>query len=160
MDHLLHRSLNEGGPHLVSILNEDRTLDAATLCDRLNQPLVLVVATVSSDGRPLASPVDGTFYRGRFFFSTSPDALKMRHLRRRPDVTACFAPSLAFAVTVHGRAEFVDHKAVDGGALRDAIAATYVPLYGEGFTTFLDSLEGYVAIEPSHMFVFADSSLS
>ena len=37
---------------------------------------LLVVATVTADGRPIAGPVDGIFYRGAFHFGTSPDAIR------------------------------------------------------------------------------------
>ena len=43
---------------------------------------LLALATVTSDGHPLVGPVDGIFYRGAFYFGSSPESLRSRHIRR------------------------------------------------------------------------------
>ena len=66
---------------------------------------LLVLATVTADGRPLAGPVDGYFLHGTFWFSSGRDAVRMRHLAKRPACSATHLPGEELAVTVHGRAE-------------------------------------------------------
>ena len=53
---------------------------------------LLALATVTADGRPLVSPVDGIFYRGAFYFGSAPDSVKFRHIRARPQVSATHLP--------------------------------------------------------------------
>src|SRR5579863_10153236 len=96
---LLDRSMAGAGPHLRDIITEERRVGATELCERLQGMRLLVLATVTADGRPLVSPVDGIFYRGAFHFSTGPDAVRLRHIRRRPDVSATHLPGEEFAVT-------------------------------------------------------------
>jgi hypothetical protein len=120
---------------------------------------LLTLATVTADGRPLAGPVDGIFYRGCFHFGTSPKAVRWRHIQARPHVSATHLPAEEFAVTVHGRAQPVDIRAADGAGLRETLLEVYVPRYGEEFERFLDSgttghAPAYARIEPDRMFTF------
>ena len=66
---------------------------------------LLVLATATADGRPLAGPVDGYFLHGTFWFSSGTRSVRMRHLAARPAVSATHLPGEELAVTVHGRAE-------------------------------------------------------
>ena len=74
----------------------------AQLTERLQGMRLLVLATVTADGRPLAGPVDGYFLHGTFWFSSGRDAVRMRHLAQRPAVSATHLPGEELAVTVHG----------------------------------------------------------
>lgn len=105
---LLDRSHENAGPHLLEIITPERRISAERLIGLLQGVRVLTLATVTADGRPLVSPVDGLFYRGEFWFGSSPASVRFRHLRRRPWVSATFAEGERLAVTVHGRAEVVD----------------------------------------------------
>ena len=96
------------GTHLARVITPERRLDAAAVCRRLEGMRLLTLATVTADGRPLAAPVDGIFYRGAFHFGTAPDAVRLRHVRARPDVSATHLDGETFAVTVHGRAGIID----------------------------------------------------
>ena len=58
---LLDRSMASAGAHLNEIITEERRLTATVVCERLQGMSLLVLATVSSDGRPLCGPVDGIF---------------------------------------------------------------------------------------------------
>ena len=78
---LLDRSAAAGGPHLLSIMTPDRRLSAEEVCSRLVGMKLLALATVTADGRPLVGPVDGIFYRGAFYFGSSPDSVRFRHIR-------------------------------------------------------------------------------
>jgi hypothetical protein len=63
---------------------------------------LLTLATVTADGRPIAGPVDGIFYRGAFHFGSAPDSVRFRHIRKRPQVSAVHLPGEELAVSVTG----------------------------------------------------------
>jgi hypothetical protein len=153
---LLDRSYESAGPHYRRITTPERRAMADELTRRLAGMCLLVLATVTADGRPLAGPVDGIFYRGAWHFGTSPDAVRARHIRRRPDVSATHLPAEEFAVNVHGRAVPVDHRAPEHAGLRQTLLDIYVPRYGpEWETSFLDSGPIYFRIDAEKMFTFA-----
>ena len=151
---LLDRSVTTAGDHLLSIITPERRLGAPELCSRLTGMTLLVLATVTADGRPLTGSVDGIFFRGAFHFGSSPDSVRLRHIRRRPQVSACHAPSEGLAVTVHGRAVPLDVGDPEHGAFRQALLDVYVPRYGAGWERFLDSGPVYARIDAERMFTF------
>ena len=108
LQQLLDTSAAAAGPHLTSHLTEEHRVDAATLCETLQGMRLLVVATVTADGRPLTGPVDGYFLHGTFWFSSARNSVRMRHLAARPAVSATHLPGQELSVTVHGRAELFD----------------------------------------------------
>lgn len=81
---LLDRSVAHAGTQLRRVITPERRLDAPRVCRRLDGVSLLALATVTADGRPLVSPVDGVFYRGAFYFGSAPDSVKFRHIRARP----------------------------------------------------------------------------
>src|SRR5271163_4784021 len=87
LQQLLDTGASGAGPHLRGMFGAERRLDAATLCGQLQGMRLLVVATVTADGRPLAGPVDGYFLHGSFYFSSGRDSVRMRHLAARPAVS-------------------------------------------------------------------------
>ena len=101
---VLDLSHERAGPHLRSIITPERRLTAKDLAARLTGMKILALATVNSQRAPIVGPVDGIFYRGEFWFGTSTDALRVRHIRRNPAVSATHVPGEEFAVTVHGTA--------------------------------------------------------
>src|SRR5229473_758831 len=123
------------------ILTEERRLTARDLCARLTGMRLLVVATVTADGRPLAGPVDGYFLHGTFYFSSGRNSVRMRHLAARPAVSATHLPGEVLAVTVHGRAELFDVRDPAHGELRQAMLDYYLPRQGPEFETWLDQLD-------------------
>ena len=135
-------------------------LTAVDLTSRLQGVCLLALATVTADGRPLVGPVDGIFYRGRFYFGSSPDAVRLRHLRRRPQVSATHTPAESLAVTVHGRAVEVDASREDNGSFRQTLLDTYVPRYGPQWEAFLDNGPVYARIDAEKMFTFHMSDTS
>jgi hypothetical protein len=148
---LLDRSYASAGPHLLRIHDPARRLTAEQLADRLTGMCLLTLATVTADGRPIAGPVDGIFYRGAFHFGSAADSLRFTHIRARPQVSAVYLPGEELAVTVHGRASEVP---VEGG-FRATVLSIYVPRYGaEWETEFLDSGPVYARIEAERMFCF------
>src|SRR3954467_4655105 len=89
---------------MLRIHAPERRLTAEQVSERLTGMTLLSLATVTADGRPIVGPVDGIFYRGAFHFGSSPDSMRFRHIRRRPQVSATHLPGEELAVTVHGRA--------------------------------------------------------
>jgi nitroimidazol reductase NimA-like FMN-containing flavoprotein (pyridoxamine 5'-phosphate oxidase superfamily) len=152
---LLDRSYETAGSHLLSIHTEERRLTAERIAARLTGMRLLALATVTADGRPIVGPVDGIFFRGAFHFGSSPDSIRVRHIRVRPQVSATHLPGEELAVTVHGRAVPVDVQGDDGAGLRGALLEIYVPRYGAEWEEFLDAGPVYYRIEPERMFTFA-----
>jgi nitroimidazol reductase NimA-like FMN-containing flavoprotein (pyridoxamine 5'-phosphate oxidase superfamily) len=148
---LLDRSYEAAGPHLKRIHTPERRLTAEQVAGRLTGMVLLTLATVSADGRPITGPVDGVFFRGAFHFGSSPDSVRFRHIRRRPQVSATHLPGEELAVTVHGRAEIVD---ASEGAFRQALLDIYVPRYGESWAEMLESGALYARIDAERMFTF------
>jgi nitroimidazol reductase NimA-like FMN-containing flavoprotein (pyridoxamine 5'-phosphate oxidase superfamily) len=151
---LLDRSYDAAGEHLRSITTPERRLIAEELSERLTGMCLLTLATVSSDCRPFNGPVDGTFFRGAFHFGSSPDSLRFRHIRQRPQVSATHLPREELAVTVHGRAVPIDVKAPEHAAYRATLVEIYVPRYGPDWEKFLDSGPVQARIDADRMFTF------
>jgi nitroimidazol reductase NimA-like FMN-containing flavoprotein (pyridoxamine 5'-phosphate oxidase superfamily) len=151
---LLDRSYAEAGEHLRAIQTPQRRLTAADLAERLQGMRLLVLATVSGAGRPVTGPVDGVFHHGSFYFGTSPNAVRWRHLRRNPAVSATHLPSEDWAVVVHGVAVPVDTSLAHPGGLRTTLLEVYTPRYGPQWEEFLDSGPVYARIEAERMFAF------
>jgi uncharacterized pyridoxamine 5'-phosphate oxidase family protein len=149
---LIDRSYAGAGPHMLRIHDPDRRLTAEQVAERLQGMCLLALATVTADGRPIVGPVDGIFYRGSFYFGSSPDSLRFRHIRVRPQVSATHLPGEELAVTVHGRATQVP---VEGG-FRETLLSIYVPRYGASWEAeFLDGGPLYARIDADRMFTFS-----
>jgi Pyridoxamine 5'-phosphate oxidase len=159
LQQLLDRSMAGAGEHLRGIITGERRLPAAELAGRLPGMRLLVVATVTADGRPLAGPVDGYFLHGTFWFSSGRNSVWLRHLAARPAVSATHLPGEELAVTVHGRAELAGLREPAGAELRQAMLDWYVPRQGPEFETWLDALDAVAArIEPEKIFTFSTGS--
>jgi hypothetical protein len=156
LQELLDRSAAGAGAHLREIVTDERRLSAARVCERLRGMRLLVVATVTADGRPLAGPVDGYSLRGSFCFSSGRNSVRMRHLAARPAVTATYLAGEELAVTVHGRAELFELADPGRAELRQAMLDHYLPLQGPAFETWLDQADAVGArIAADKMFTFA-----
>src|ERR1700691_738095 len=145
LQQLLDRSAAGAGPHLRGIITDNRRLSAERLCELLQGMRLLVVATVTADGRPLAGPVDGYLLHGMFYFSSGRDSVRMRHLASRPAVSATSLAGDELAVTVHGRAELFDVSDPARGELRQAMLDYYLPSQGPAFETWLDQAAAVAA---------------
>ena len=155
LQHLIDRSYEAAGRHLLSIHTPERRMSATELADRLEGMCLLNLATVTSDCRPIVGAVDGIFYRGAFHFGSSPDSVRFRHISARPQVSATHLPSEELAVTVHGRAVGVDTRSPDAAGFRATLLEIYVPRYGAEWEEFLDSGPVYARIDAERMFTFA-----
>src|SRR5437667_11202938 len=101
---IMDRSHAQGGRHLRAIWTDDQKIPAKELPALLPAVQILSLATVTANGSPRVGPVDGLFYRGRFYFGSAPDSARFRHLRARPQVSAAHLRGEEFAVVVHGTA--------------------------------------------------------
>jgi hypothetical protein len=151
---LLDRTYEAAGEHFRRITTPERRLDAAQVTERLAGMTLLVLATVTADGRPLNGPVDGIFYRGSFYFGSAPDSFRFRHIAKRPWVSATHLPAEELAVTVHGRALPIDVRDPAERGFRRALLDIYVPRYGPDWEKFLDSGVAYARIAADRMFTF------
>lgn len=151
---LLDATYERAGPHLLDIVTPERRLDARSLAAKLDGYCLLALATVSSSGKPLVSPVDSIFYRGHFYFSTGEEAVRRRHIERDPRVSGSYVPRPEFAVTVHGVAAEVDHHRPELAGLKEAIIATFVPHFGDGFADFVEETPTYYRIDADRMYSY------
>ena len=152
---LLDASMASAGPHLRGIISDERRLDARQLTGRLQGLCLLVLATATADGRPLAGPVDGYFLHGTFWFSSGTESVRRRHLATRPAVSATHLPGEEFAVTVHGRAQCYPMDDPACAELRQAVLDVYLPKQGPAFEEWLDNADALAArIEPEKIFTF------
>jgi general stress protein 26 len=152
---LLNASMANAGPHLRDVITDERRLTAVRLTERLQGMRLLVLATVTADGRPLAGPVDGYFLHGTFWFSTARSSVRRHHLAGRPACSATHLPGDELSVTVHGRAEV---RALDDPANSDLLQAMldeYLPKAGPEFEQGLGDMDAVgVRIVPEKMFTF------
>jgi hypothetical protein len=155
LQQLLDDSMAAAGPHLASIITPERRLTAGELAERLQGMRLLVLATATVDGRPLAGPVDGYFLHGTFWFSSGFDSVRMQHLAVRPAVSATHLPGDQLAVTVHGSAELFPKEHPAFAELRQAMLDEYLPKQGPSFEEWLDKSAAMGArIVPQKMFTF------
>ncbi len=90
-----------------------------------------------------------------FYFGSSPDSIRFRHVRARPQVSATHLPSEDLAVTVHGRAVPIDVVGERNAGFRQALLEIYVSRYGPQWEEFLDSGPVYARIDADRMFTFS-----
>jgi nitroimidazol reductase NimA-like FMN-containing flavoprotein (pyridoxamine 5'-phosphate oxidase superfamily) len=150
LQRLLDDSYASAGPHLLSIHTPDRRLSAERLVEMLTGVRILALATVTAAGEPLVGPVDGLFYRGRFWFSSGKDSVRFRHIRARPAVSATHTVGEELAVVVHGTAREIDPTAPEHAGFKAYLHEVY-PLWNEWFPG--DS-PPVAVIEPRRMFTF------
>jgi hypothetical protein len=152
LQELLDASYAHAGEHLRAIHTDAARLSAEELASTYAGMQVLVVATVSADGRPLTGPVDSFLFHGTLRFGTSPDAVRARHLRRSPRISATHVRGEALVVTVHGRVRELDLRGADAD-----FAAFTREHYGTGWDEW-DGPPAAWAIEPDRLFA-ADMSV-
>jgi uncharacterized pyridoxamine 5'-phosphate oxidase family protein len=152
LQRLLDESQAQAGDHLRTIFTEERRIPAPELPALLTGVQVLVLATVTAAGEPRTAPVDGLFLKGRFWFGSSPQSLRFRNIRARPEVSATHARGEELAVIVHGTALEVDTSADEQGPFRDYVRE----VYGDRWDP-LGVGAAYAVIEPKRMFTFRAS---
>jgi uncharacterized pyridoxamine 5'-phosphate oxidase family protein len=148
---LLDASYARAGEHLRSIHTPERRVHAEDLVDVLRGVRVLNLATVNARCEPRVGPVDGLFYRGKFWFGSSSTSVRFRHLRERPQVSGSHVVGETFAVIVHGRAVEVDIDAPVHAGFLDFIHEVY-PDWDEWYS---DEPAPYARIDATTMFAYA-----
>jgi nitroimidazol reductase NimA-like FMN-containing flavoprotein (pyridoxamine 5'-phosphate oxidase superfamily) len=150
---LLDASYAAAGSHLLSIHNEPGwRMTAEQVSERLTGMTVLSLATVNSSGQPIAGPVDGIFYRGRFYCGSAPDSLRAKHIRRNPAVSLTHTVGEELAITVHGTAIEVDKTSERAEGFREHLNGIYGQ---EMIDVHWDGTAVYWTIEPRKMFALA-----
>src|SRR5437764_13367255 len=96
-----------------TIHTPERRVAASDLARVLRGVRVLDLATVTRACEPRVSPVDGLFFRGRFYFGSGQESVRFRHLRARSQVSACHTIGETFATIAHGRAVELAVRAPD-----------------------------------------------
>jgi len=155
LQRLLDESADAAGPHMREIITSERRLGADQLVDRLRGMVLLVLATVTADGRPLVGPVDGYLIHGDFYFTSGRQSVRMRHLGTRPATSASHLPSESLAVTMHGTAEVFELSDGRGPELRQAMLDHYLPRQGPSFEEWLNNEDVLAArIDAKKLFTF------
>ena len=150
LQRLLDDSYANAGRHLLSIHTPDRRLSAERISEILTGVRILGLATVTAKGEPLVGPVDGLFYRGRFWFSSAPDSVRFRHIRARPAVSASHTVGEELAIVVHGTAREADLNAHENVGFKAYLHQVY-PQWNEWFP---GESPPVAVIEPRKMFTF------
>ena len=132
LDVLLDRSVSGATAHLRSIIRPgERTLTARQLAEVLSGMCVLAVATVTANGEPRISAVDGHFLHGCWVFGTERSAAKARHLHARPAASAAHLRGETLGVFTHGTVEVLNPPAGSADPQWDDILDYLTSHYGE-----------------------------
>src|ERR1700732_3830810 len=91
---LLDQSYARAGSHLRGIWGTDTRLSAEEVVAELAGVQVLDLATVTPRGEPRVAPVDGLFYRGRFWFGSAHSSARFRNIRANPAVSGAVTRGL------------------------------------------------------------------
>jgi general stress protein 26 len=151
LQQLLDTSHADANEHLKSIIVAgERTPTAEQVAAYLTGMRLLVVATVDAQGRPMTSAVDGHFVHGHWVFTTSATAVKSRHLRARPAISASHVEGETFAMFTHGEAEFLDA----GNPVRDELDGYLTAYYGSSPSSWAKEID-YVRIRPRWCVAYA-----
>lgn len=155
LQRLLDKSLAGATNHLRSIVKPgERSLDAAQLCAVLTGMCTLSLATVTANGEPRISAVDGHFWHGSWIFGTDRSAAKAKHLDARPGVSISHLRGEDLGVFAHGT---VEDLIPPGGPPADdwpRIDAHLTEHYGESPTSLGDTIV-YWRLRPSWMVAYA-----
>jgi hypothetical protein len=101
---LLDRSFGGAGEHLANIVKPERRLNARQVANYLVGVKHVSFATANGKGDPFVGPLDGWFLHGKFVVSTSTRALRVTHVRRRPNVSLAHAVGDDIGIWTHGQA--------------------------------------------------------
>jgi hypothetical protein len=156
LNELLDASFETAGAHLTGIISPDRRLSGEDLARYLVGVRHLVLASVNARGEPRCSAVDGLFLHGRFWFSTSGESVKARHLELRPATSAAHVIGDDVGVFVHGHARVVHGGPGEADSIRHYWTEVYEGGSPEEWVT-TPSDARYVEIVPSSMYSYAFS---
>jgi general stress protein 26 len=151
---LIDQSLARSTAHLRSIITPgERSLSAEQVLRVLTGMCVLVLSTVTAQGEPRVSAVDGHLLHGRWVFGTSRGAAKARHLRARPAASVAHLRGEELGVFVHGVAEPLNSEDGPTDPAWPQIHEHLRGIYGD--TSFDWSDVVYYRLRPTWMTVYA-----
>ena len=150
LQELLDRSYRRAGRHLGDVITQERRLTAEQVCKQLTGMRLLTLATSTGDGHPLAGAVDTFFYQGSFWFGSSPDSVRMKHIVHRPHVSAVYLPGEQLSVTVHGQAQLT---VGEGDHILGGFREICVEYYGDDWLQWGNDAI-YFRIQADRMFTF------
>ncbi|WP_052850534.1 pyridoxamine 5'-phosphate oxidase family protein [Streptomyces avicenniae] len=151
---LLDASLSRSTSHLRSIVSAERTLDAGQLTRLLTGMCTLALSTVTANGEPRISGVDGHFLHGTWHFGTARDAAKARHLAARPAASAAHLRGEDLGVFTHGTVEVLNPRGGEPAAEWPKFLAYLKDFYGDDVFDW-DNEVVYYRLRPHWMTAYA-----
>jgi pyridoxine/pyridoxamine 5'-phosphate oxidase len=150
LQRLLDAAYERSTAHLRTIITDPRKLDAQDLTKVLTGMCTLNLATVTANGEPRISAVDGHFLHARWVFTTSGTAAKARHLRARPAASISYVDGERIGVFSHGQVEFLDSAHPEFAEIEEHLTNHY----GSSPSSWGDEIV-YCRLQPSWMVGYA-----
>jgi general stress protein 26 len=151
LQRLIDRSLARTRPHMRAIIHPEKyALTAKQVVKLLDGMRTVAVAAPAPNGDPLVAPMDGWFLHGKFFFSSSGDAVRIRGLRKRPRASIAYFDRERFLISAHGHAEVMPN----GHSDLTEIDAIFRDHYGSSAFDWSD--EGvYVRLDADRFYTYS-----
>jgi hypothetical protein len=130
------------GTHLRSVFRPERRMAAEEIVRELRGVFVLHLATVTAAGAPRLAPIDGLFYRGQVWFGFSPGAVRIQHVRARPQVSASYSVGEDICILVHGVAQVAPEGSSVLAAYEEYARETYTPALWDYWRLHYEDREG------------------
>jgi uncharacterized pyridoxamine 5'-phosphate oxidase family protein len=122
---LLDDSYSKAGSHLLSIHKSEWQLSAPEVSASLRNVCVINLATVNEIGQPRIAPVDGLFLGGIFWFGSSNESARFKHIRKNTAVSAAYTVGDEVSIVVHGSAHEIDSTTGEFERLHDYCREIY-----------------------------------
>jgi hypothetical protein len=117
---LLDESVEQASPFLRrSFEMPEHSLSAAQLVTHLRGALTVALGTVTARGEPRVAPIGALMLHGAFFVPTVAEAVRARHIARRPGASLTYFEGTDLAVIAHGHATIITADHPDFGELDD-----------------------------------------
>jgi hypothetical protein len=153
---LMDASLSRATGHLQSIITPgERTLTAAEVSAACRGMCTLAIGTVTANGEPRVSAVDGHLLRGHWYFSTARGAAKARHLAARPGVSIAYLRGEEIGVFTHGSAQPLNPAGGPDDPDWPAVLQYMTDYYGSSPLSWGDVV--YYRLLPTWMVAFASN---
>jgi Pyridoxamine 5'-phosphate oxidase len=85
----------------------EHSLSAAQLATHLQGTLTVALSTVTARGEPRVAPIGALFLHGSFYVPTVAEAVRARHIARRPGTSLTYFEGTDLAVIAHGQATII-----------------------------------------------------
>jgi Pyridoxamine 5'-phosphate oxidase len=150
LQRVLDESFERAGRHLLRIFTPERRLSAGQIVSLFPGVRQVALATVTARGEPRVAPIDALLLRGGFYFGTSLEAARIRHLRLRPAVSLTYFEGDRVAVIAHGKAELLEF----GNPDFEEIDRQFLALSG-GTASTEEERVVFARVRPTTLFAFA-----